>query len=156
MPAAEPKQAQPPPLPPAPAGRGLVSPRLFAVASALLAGGAALWLSRSDPEQNRALFLPCIWHEATGTHCPGCGITRALHDLLHGRVLAALDHNALGLLVLCASAAALVIPLWRALRHDTWEPPALPRHTARWLMIGGVAWAVARNLPWRPFTLLAP
>lgn len=119
-----------------------------------LAGAA--WLGGSDPEHGRGLFPPCVWYVATHTHCPGCGITRALHDLLHGRVLAALDHNALGLVVLLTAGVVWTRAAWNALRTDRWEPPLFPAHTARWLAIGGVTWAVLRNLPWAPFTVLAP
>lgn len=145
----------PPPLPAAPRRR-LATPRRIAAGVLLLAMAGTGWLWVNDPEKARGLFPPCVWFAATGTHCPGCGITRALHDLLHGRVLAALDHNALGLLVLMTTAGVLARPGWRALREDRWEPPVLPRSTARWLLIGGIAWAVLRNLPWAPFTTLAP
>lgn len=125
------------------------------VAAAFVSGvfGAVAIYAR-DPET--ASFLPCAWFEITGTHCPGCGITRALHDLLHGRVVAAFGHNAVGLLVLLVAAGWLAWPAWIALRDDRWEAPRYPRHAARWLIVVGVAWAVLRNLPWAPFTLLAP
>ena len=123
-----------------------------------MAGGAlaAALLFFRPPSGEAGFYPPCVWHVVTGTHCPGCGITRAFHDLLHGRVLEALDHNAVGLLVLCASAAVLTRPLWIALRRDRWEPPVLPRRTSTWLVAGGLLWALLRNLPWAPFTVLAP
>ena len=65
-------------------------------------------------------------------------------------------HDAVGLLVFLVTAAVLARPAWIALRHDRWAPPALPRRTALWLTVGGVLWAVLRNLPWAPFTVLAP
>lgn len=144
--------------PPWPVSRhpGVATPRRLVVGVLLLAIAGVAWLWRSDPEHARGLFPPCVWFVATDTYCPGCGITRALHDLLHGRVLEALDHNALGLLVAAATAAMLARPGWVALRESRWEPPALPNATARWLLIGGIAWAVLRNLPWAPFKILAP
>lgn len=154
---------KPPPLPaaqttrsPSAALRRLPSPRLLAlVAIAAGAAGAGLIFFRA-PTGEPGFYPPCLWHVATGTHCPGCGITRALHDLLHGRVLEALDHNAVGIVVLLATAAVLMRPTWIAVRHDRWTPPTLPRRTALWLVIGGMLWAVLRNLPWVPFTVLAP
>ncbi len=119
-----------------------------------LAGGGLLFLH--PPADAGGFYPPCVWHAATGTHCPGCGITRALHALLHGRILAALDHNAAGLLVFLAAAAVLLQPAWIALRENRWAPPALPRYTAAGLLAGGLLWAVLRNLPWAPFTVLAP
>lgn len=41
-------------------------------------------------------FYPvCQFHRLTGLNCPGCGMTRALHALLHGNISAALRDNAL-------------------------------------------------------------
>ena len=31
-------------------------------------------------------FLPCLFRSLTGLRCPGCGMQRAIHLLLHGRV----------------------------------------------------------------------
>lgn len=149
-------KSDPPPLPGGTWRRRLATPRRVAVGALLLAGVAAGWLWVNDPEQVRGAFLPCMWYVATDTHCPGCGITRALHDLLHGRVIEALDHNALGLFVVVATAGVLAKPGWVAMREDRWVPPVLPKATARWLLGGGIAWAVLRNLPWAPFAVLAP
>src|ERR1022692_1618722 len=42
------------------------------------------------------MFLPrCPLYTTTGIYCPGCGSTRALHELLRGHWLAALQLNAL-------------------------------------------------------------
>ncbi|MGY3793398.1 DUF2752 domain-containing protein [Aquimarina sp. 433] len=50
-----------------------------------------------DPESQTGdgFFPSCIFHSLTGYHCPGCGSQRAVHDLLHGRILQALQHNLL-------------------------------------------------------------
>jgi hypothetical protein len=148
-------KSRPPPLPDA-WGPRWATPRRVVGGVLFLAVLGAGWLWANDPELGRGFLPPCVWFVATGTYCPGCGITRALHDLLHGRMLAALDHNALGLLVLTITAGVLVKPCWVALRENTWKSPVLPQPTARWLLIGGIAWAVLRNLPWAPFTILAP
>ncbi len=97
-----------------------------------------------------------MWHQATGTACPGCGTTRAIHHLLHGRFATAFALNAVGLLILIATAAIFARPLWKALRHDRWEPPAFTRRFAWGLLMVGLLWALVRNLPWQPFTHLAP
>jgi hypothetical protein len=41
----------------------------------------------------------CPWFLLTGTRCAGCGMTRALHLLLHGQVLEALRHNVMILVI---------------------------------------------------------
>src|SRR5436190_16352264 len=40
-------------------------------------------------------FYPvCAFHQVTGLLCPGCGATRALHQILHGHLTDALRLNA--------------------------------------------------------------
>jgi len=52
-----------------------------------------------DPAQYD--FYPvCQFHQITGLNCPGCGATRALHALMHGRVADAARLNVLVLLCL--------------------------------------------------------
>lgn len=112
----------------------------------LTVGGGAIgaWVYVNEPGQSPWL-PPCLFHELTGLHCPGCGNTRALHALLHGDVAAALSYNLLFLpMVACVALLAI--------------RPRLAGN--RWLC-GTVAGAVIlffvmRNLPWFPFTLLAP
>jgi hypothetical protein len=41
------------------------------------------------------LFPVCYFHSITGLKCPTCGMTRAIHYLLHGNVKTALYYNAL-------------------------------------------------------------
>ena len=93
----------------------------------------------------------------TGLYCPGCGATRATHELLHGHLLAALHYNALWVSVLPLAAYAGVSewlrrragwPLWGDLSRRRWP-----------LLVLGVAtllFFLLRNLPLYPLTLLAP
>jgi len=61
-----------------------------------------------DP--NQYSFYPrCLFHQTTGLFCPGCGSLRAIHQLLHGHLMAAARLNAL--LVL-----SLPVVLWMAAR----------------------------------------
>lgn len=48
-----------------------------------------------SPIRNDAFFPICMLKATTGYDCVGCGGQRALHELLHLRLLSALDHNAL-------------------------------------------------------------
>jgi hypothetical protein len=41
----------------------------------------------------------CPWFLLTGTRCAGCGMTRALHLILHGQVLEAVRHNVMILVI---------------------------------------------------------
>lgn len=120
-----------------------------------LAGACALVvLALVDPASS-ALFPRCPFFWATGLHCPGCGVQRALHALLQGRLAVALGHNALAVAYLPACAAALAVRLAR---------PSLARRLARrvpplgyrLLAASVVAFWLLRNLPFAPFSWLAP
>lgn len=120
-----------------------------------LFGAAGIWALRTfDPNVAGNPFLPCIFHSLTGLYCPGCGATRALHALVHFDLLRALSMNAL-LIVgapiggLLALRALHKLPAWT----DAWlRPIANP-----WLWAGLVTlFGVLRNLPWLPFSWLAP
>lgn len=63
----------------------------------VISGGVVLyWL---DPA--RYVFMPkCVFRMLTGWDCPGCGLQRAVHALLHGRFAEALQYNYFLLLAL--------------------------------------------------------
>lgn len=98
----------------------------------------------------------CVFHEATSLHCPGCGATRLLHDLMHGRFLRALKHNPLLFIVL---PVLIYVITSRTARWLTGTGLPEVRLTKRVIM--GIFWVVMtywiiRNIPVYPFTLLAP
>ncbi|MEI6085093.1 MAG: DUF2752 domain-containing protein [Verrucomicrobiota bacterium] len=86
----------------------------------------------------QAAWLPaCPLHTLTGWNCPGCGTTRALHQLACGHPVAAFRLNPLTVLALP------VAGLWLARR----ERPAI-KPVWLWLGIGALlAFGVLRNLP---------
>lgn len=63
---------------------------------------ATTYTAVRNPYESGA-FPSCIFYQATGWYCPGCGGLRATHELLHGDVAASLAMNPLVLL--------LVVPL---------------------------------------------
>jgi len=75
---------------------------------AALAAGAGFWVLRHyDPNSASSPFPPCSFLAVTGYYCIGCGLTRALHALAHGDVVAAFSMNPLAMLMLAV--APLVI-----------------------------------------------
>lgn len=106
---------------------------------------ASLVLLYFFPPDKCRFWPPCVFHKLLGLYCPGCGNTRALAALLHGDIAGSLAKNILlipGLITLAV--------LW-------YKPnAALNRYFSRTILIVVIVFFVARNLPWYPFTLLAP
>src|SRR5690349_16070871 len=86
---------------------------------ALVVGFALTALAYAvDPAQVEWL-PPCPFHRLTGLWCPGCGGTRAFHQLLHGNLLMALHLNPLAISLLplagyfvVRAGRATVRPIW--------------------------------------------
>jgi len=119
----------------------------------ITAGGVSL-LYLFDPNQPGNPFPGCFFREWTGFLCPNCGITRALHALVHGDPVTALRMNMFVLL-----AAPLGLPLLYRLHKPL--PNRLERLFAPiakpWWWLGCyLGFGLLRNLPWVPFVWLAP
>jgi Protein of unknown function (DUF2752) len=103
-------------------------------------------------------FYPrCVLYLATGVYCPGCGALRAAHALLHGRILTALDYNALfvvALPFLAWAAAAQVMQAWTG--RPVLPTVALSGRTARAILWVFIVFTVLRNIPVYPLNVLAP
>lgn len=114
---------------------------------------AGVWVLRTfDPNAAGSFFPPCPFHELTGLFCPGCGITRALHALVHFDLARAVSMNALVVL----SLPLLAVMGWQGFSGRALLPRALARvaFDGRWWIGALVAFGVLRNLPW--FAWLAP
>lgn len=146
---------RPPPPGPPRAGRAWVRAVLVLFAAAGLGGVA--YLVAAEPPTRDSLYPKCTLYKFTRLHCPGCGTGRAAHFALNGHLQTAAKYNpfAVVLLPVVAFAVARSAVRWvrgRATRSDRplWSG---------WIMALAVAlvvYGVARNLPWSPFTLLAP
>lgn len=119
----------------------------------ILALGALLViavLTQANPFAADSLLPGCPFHALTGLFCPGCGVTRALHALIHGDPVLALRMNLLAMLAI----PMLPLMLWRGLYGPlpgtVWLTDARP-----WLALV-LAFTLLRNLPLMPFILLAP
>jgi hypothetical protein len=75
-------------------------------ASALALATIGGWVLYTFPPISSRFYPQCVFRQLTGLDCPGCGTTRALHHLLHGRVSEAFALNpmlfALMIVALCA------------------------------------------------------
>src|SRR5437762_164269 len=84
---------------------------------AVLAGGGVVFLAVTPPTLSR-LYPSCPIQDMTGWHCPGCGLTRALHSLFNGDLRQAVAWNALGLLLLPYVSLSLIRSLWSWAWHS--------------------------------------
>ncbi len=129
--------------------RGVAAP--LGVAAAAVAACATVAVV--DPNEAGRYPL-CPFRAVTGYDCPGCGTLRSVHALTRGDVLAALDLNALTVLLLPLLAWAWA-GWFRYRQGRRTLPPSLP---ARWQF--ALLWAVSgfwvlRNLPLEPLSVLS-
>ena len=107
-----------------------------------------------DPSKSFVL-PPCPFHALTGKDCPGCGATRAYHQLLHGDLRGAFSYNPLAVLALPLFAYFGLRVVVHAMTGRT-----LPAITVKpWLLWTSVVMLIAfwivRNMPWGPVAWMA-
>ena len=126
--------------------------RSFVIAAGVLAAAACAVLFLFNPS-HYGFYPVCLFYKTSGLLCPGCGSLRAMHQLLHGRVVAAIHCNAL--FVACLPFAA-----WLAIRfvaRKMKNQPATLTVPPAWLwsfLAVAVVFTILRNLP--AFSWLAP
>ncbi len=124
--------------------------------SGLIASIAGLLVVRSFNPTNAGFFPQCPFYVLTGLACPGCGLTRGTHALLNGNVLSALGFNAMLIILVPVGIYAFLALLSIAVRGR-----GLPRSNIStnvfWAIFAAfIIFGVLRNLPFYPFTVLAP
>lgn len=111
-----------------------------------LATSAAAVLYLVDPSQH-ALTPPCAFRTFTGLACPGCGLTRAVHALLHGQLAHAFSLNPWAFVSAPMLGAFIAVP--------SVTPPGVSRTTRTVLAWTGglltLAFWIWRNTPGYPF-----
>ncbi|HTL18820.1 MAG TPA: DUF2752 domain-containing protein [Patescibacteria group bacterium] len=121
---------------------------LWALGLSLMAGATAV-LYCFDPSSH-GFYPTCLFHQATGLLCPGCGCLRAVHQLLHGNVTAAFHFNPW--LVLSLPVLAWFLG-WYG--FGAWERNLMPTRSLKrcfwaWLLLG-LVFSVWRNIPGSAF-----
>lgn len=106
----------------------------------------------------RSLSPGCMVHRVTGLHCPGCGGTRAFFAFLKGDIATSWRMNPLFL----SSVGIGLIFLILFITDRRWGRPKWLRwlrvsaKTGWWTLGFCLLFAILRNIPRWPFTLLAP
>lgn len=113
------------------------------LASALLLSAVLLLYSPT-----RTSFYPtCPIRQYLFIDCPGCGATRALAALLHGRIIDAINLNALFVLLLPVALAGAIESYRRAIRPGSFRWPQPPVPAVYATLTVAVIFTIARNLP---------
>ena len=116
--------------------------------SLLLAGAAYLFVF----EPGKSGFFPaCPFRLLTGFTCPGCGSTRALHQILHGDFAGAFMLNPLLLLAIPFLLFVLLRYSVIVMRGGAPRPNALPAPVIYGLFVIIVSFWIFRNTPFYPF-----
>ena len=101
---------------------------LFYIGLIFLAAGAGIWAVYHFALGDTVPRMPCVFDKVLGIYCPGCGGTRALTALVHGRLLEALWYHPLipylavvgGGFMLTQGLERLGIRHVRGWRYHTW------------------------------------
>jgi Protein of unknown function (DUF2752) len=109
----------------------------------LVMAAAAIFLRQAGPSR-----MPgCLFRKLTDLDCPGCGMTRATHALLHGRISEAFQFNAVGIILFPIALAALGIELLGWVRGKPLPFQIKPsRRTATIIAAVVIGWFILRNV----------
>lgn len=144
---------------PAASPRRARCPLLWPTVGLVAAGGAtALFLTTVEPGSSNPLavaYVECPSRALFGVLCPLCGGTRAARAVVTGDLGAVARLNLVLPVLLVLSAWAYLASATRGWRRAV---PPVPRTRRLWLPLGAltVLYGVLRNLPFEPFSVLAP
>ena len=127
--------------------------KLFLSFVAIFSG--CIFVFHYDPA-SFSFSAPCSFHSFTGLYCPGCGATRALHQLLHGNFTGAFGFNPLVVISLPFLIYSYISYTMKVLCSRSLPIAFMPASTGRVVLVLVVAFTVLRNMPYYPFNLLAP
>jgi hypothetical protein len=98
------------------------------------------------PPTRSSLYPACPIRQYLGIDCPGCGATRALAALLHGRLTEAMRLNGLLVVLLPAALAVAIESYRRALQPVNFRWPQPPTIAVYTTLAAAAVFTIARNL----------
>jgi len=107
--------------------------------------GACAYIAVVDPNHSTA-YPQCPTKLLTGLDCPMCGATRAVHSLLRGDVIGAMDHNLVFVLLLPAFIYSFVAWTATQLGHPMRPIPMSSKWVSIPLAVVLIAFAIVRNM----------
>jgi hypothetical protein len=138
--------------------RSWQSPRWQIAGASCACAAMSAYVYAVDPV--RGLYPQCFFYQTTGLYCAGCGATRALHALLHGRMAEALHDNVLFVSLLPFVLALAGFYAWNAWSRNAWPAIMISQGTLLRSGLGMVVlmfgFMVLRNLPGASFDFLRP
>ena len=117
--------------------------------------GLAVLFFVLNPSEHE-IFPKCVFHSITGYYCPGCGSQRAIHSLLHFRFYSVVSNNFLFLPAVFIVTYHYLRPFFN--RRFNWNMPNIFyfKSTPWIILIVIVVFWILRNIPFYPFSILAP
>jgi hypothetical protein len=104
-----------------------------------------------------SIFYPkCPLYATTGIYCPGCGSQRATHNLLNFNLVGVAKQNLLYILGIILIAYHLTIKAINYIFNKNIYNIIYHPITPIIVLIVTILFWILRNLPFYPFTLLAP
>jgi hypothetical protein len=107
---------------------------------------AALVLAHFPPATS-SFYPRCPVYFWLHLSCPGCGGTRALAALLHGRLLEAMQFNTAIVFFLPLALGFFALTYWRAMKPGPFAWPAVPDSWLTFSLVAMAIFTVVRNLP---------
>jgi hypothetical protein len=126
----------------------------FALITLIIIVASAV-LFRYNPASS-GLYPPSPFRLLTGLYCPGCGTLRALHQMLNGHLITAFGLNPLMVISLPFLVGSYLNYGAEALTGKSFWQIFIPAKLIWFLLQVVIAYWVVRNIPFHPFTWLAP
>lgn len=132
--------------------------KILKICLIILIGGAFLYYYYTfNPSDETEPFVSCPSKTILGLNCPGCGSQRLIHNLLHFNFEEAFRYNPL--LFLSLPFIVYISGIWGSnlLFNTNYRIKILYKNWFVYSLFGIlILYGILRNIPWYPFTLLAP